>query len=525
MRLGTSTTITFYRGRERVGQLGPGELTARVAGTVTFLRELGVCHGDRVAIASPNCLEVPVLLLAVWQLGAIAVPLNPNGPSEDWCHILKHSGARGCFASRTLIEAVSSAFAGFVRPIEDCERADAGDQLPSMATDEPAIILYTSGTTAQPKGVMLSRRNLSANASAMARNFSLSGTTQLATLPLYHAHALGFGLMTSLATGGHLVFTDRFDPLSWAEVIRAESVTVASLVPPMLPLLLQARITRERVPTLEALLVSSAPLPTELARQTLERARLPLVHGWGLSEFTNFACCLPPELDEKERCMLLCGDALPSVGAPLDGCEVTVRDECGRDREEGAPGELCVRGPSRMLSYYRDEEATRRALTQDWLRTGDLGFYRLHRGKPHFYIAGRLKEIIIRGGEKYSPIAIEERLIGALPELTGRLVVLGFTHALYGEEVGAYLESDNDALASRILQAIERLPVAMRPKVVVQTSRPIPRTHTGKIQRRKLAPLFEPYSDHRGAPRLVAVSSAAPLDSALRSDEDARSRG
>jgi long-chain acyl-CoA synthetase len=518
-----TTVLTFYRGRERVGRLDRRELAARVAGTVELLQELGVGRGDRVAIASPNCLEVPVLLLAIWQLGAVAVPLNPNGPPEDWRHILDHSGARGCFASGALAAEVAALFSGFVRPLEACDRTGAGSPLLPPATDEPATILYTSGTTAQPKGVVLSRRNHLANASALAAHFGLSGTTQLAVLPLYHAHALGFGLLTALVSGGHLVFTERFDPLSWAEVIRAESVSVASLVPPLLPLLQQARITRDRVPSLKALLVSSAPLASELARQLLEQARLPLVHGWGLSEFTNFACCLPPGLDDDERRKLLCGGPVPSVGAPLDRCEVSVRSERGDQLGEAVHGELWVRGPSRMLSYYRDEEATGRTLSRGWLRTGDLGFFRSHRGRPHFYITGRLKEVIIRGGEKYSPLAVEERLLAAVPDLAGRLVVLGFPHALQGEEVGAYVESDSPAVGVRILQAIERLPPAMRPKVILQGDRPIPRTHTGKIQRRKLAPLFAAYADHKGPPRLV--SSATPPGSAPGSDADARSRG
>jgi long-chain acyl-CoA synthetase len=521
-----TSALTFYKGRVRLGSLSYDELAVRVAGTARWLEELGIGRGDRVAILSPNCLEVPVLLLAIWHVGAVAVPLNPTATPEDWLHILRHSSSRGCFAARDLYDAVASAPLELVRRIEECDRRGTAGALLPTASDEPAIILYTSGTTALPKGVMLSQRNLQENAWSLARNFSLSRDTQLAVLPLYHAHALGFGLMTSLCTGGHLVFTDRFDPLAWADVIRAESVTHTSLVPPMLPLLLQARVTRARVPTLEALLVSSAPLQSELAREVLNKSGLPLVHGWGLSEYTNFACCLSPQLDEKERRALLCDGDVPSVGSPLAPTEVTVRDADGRALGEGQLGELCVRGPSRMIGYYQDEAATRGTLLDDWLRTGDLGHYRVHGGRPHFFVTGRLKEIIIRDGEKYSPIAVEKQLAEELPELTGRLVVLGFAHALHGEEVGAYVETQEmpEALGVRILHAVERLPAPARPKIILHGAGAIPRTHTGKVQRRKLVPLFQPFARHSGAPRLIDVSSPGPRDSEPGSAAAARSR-
>ena len=180
-----------------------------------------------------------------------------------------------------------------------------------------AVVLYTSGTTGNPKGVALRQRNLLCNAWSMAQNFGLDATTQLAVLPLYHAHAFGFGLMTALSTGGHLVFTERLEPFTWAEVIRAESVAVTSVVPTLLPMLLAAGVTREKVPTLRAILVSSAPLPRDLARDFEARTRIPLIQGWGLSEYTNFACCLSPDApaEEHARADVRLGGAVDRPGA------------------------------------------------------------------------------------------------------------------------------------------------------------------------------------------------------------------
>jgi long-chain acyl-CoA synthetase len=503
---GAAPALTFYQGRARVGQLAYAQLAAAVERVASGLNQLGVRHGDRVALASPNRLEVPVALLALWRLGAVAVPLNPT-LRDDWHHIIEHANVCGCLVASELRDHLAGETLAFLRAIEE-PWPDAAAAPRAASPTAPAIILYTSGTTGRPKGVVLSQRNLLTNGSAMAARFGLARTTQLAVLPLYHAHALGFGLMSALASGGHLVFTDRFDPWAWAEIARSESVEVASVVPTLLPLLAGAHVEAAALPRLRALLVSSAPLPREVARDIEARTQLPLVHGWGLSEFTNFACCLGPLAPATRRRLLLDAE-LPSVGPTLPGTEVTVRDANGRELGESRRGELWVRGDSRMLGYYRDVEATARTLEGDWLRTGDEGYFLELGGERHFFISGRLKEIIIRGGEKHSPLEVERRLIEELPELAGHLCVVGFAHALQGEEIGAYLELQtlSDAARSRILQAVERLPVERRPKIILHGAQSIPRTHTGKVQRKKLQALFAAYAECRGPSRLVPVST------------------
>jgi len=168
---------------------------------------------------------------------------------------------------------------------------------------------------------------------------------------------------------------------------------------------------------------------------------------------------------------------------------------------EGVRGELVVRGHSTMIGYYRDPENTAGTLDPDgWLHTGDEGMFRLRHGRPIHFVTGRLKELIIRDAEKFSPLGLERKLVEALPELSGRLVVLGFLHHEHGEEVGAYLEVEEcDAgLRERLGRALETLPISERPKVVLHGKEPIPRTHTGKIQRRKMQPWFARWSGHRG---------------------------
>jgi long-chain acyl-CoA synthetase len=190
-----------------------------------------------------------------------------------------------------------------------------------------------------------------------------------------------------------------------------------------------------------------------------------------------------------------------------------VVDASGATVPEGERGELVIRGHSTMLGYFQDPENTARTIDAGgWLRTGDEGLFRMDAGRPIYFVSGRIKEIIIRDAEKYSPLRLERRLIEAVPELSGRLVVLGFPHQAHGEEVGAYVEIDalEDPLRARLSSAIQELPLAERPKVVLHGARPIPRTHTGKIQRRKMQPWFAAWSSHRGA----VVISAVPAESA-----------
>jgi long-chain acyl-CoA synthetase len=489
--------LTCYRGRTRTGHLTYRELLHRIAAAQHHLSSaLGVKRGDRVAVLSPNRLEIPVLYLAAMRLGAALVPLNPGSPPEDWSYVIGHAEAKLLIADGELLPRLPPLPIPVCR-VDEVATPGVGADRGRSAGEDLAVVLYTSGTTGHPKGVALAQRNLLHNAWSMARCFDLRGTSQLAVLPLYHAHALGFGLMSALISGGHLVLAERFDPFAWPEIIRRESVTVTSVVPTLLPPLLETRVAASQVPTLRCLLVSSAPLPVTLARKFETQTGIPLVQGWGLSEYTNFACCLSPALPPEERRALMTEGEQTSIGSPLEGTEVKL---------EG--GELCVRGPSQMLGYFKDEAATRATVdAEGWLHTGDQGSAREQDGRPVYFITGRLKEIIIRGGEKVSPLAVEQKLLAALPELEGHLVVVGFAHQAHGEEIGAYVElpalEENVRLG--LLAALDTLGLDLRPKVVLFGATPIPRTHTGKIQRRKLQPLFARYSEHRGPVVVEAV--------------------
>jgi long-chain acyl-CoA synthetase len=510
--------LSFYAGRSLARTLTYAELLVAVDRVAGRLAAGGIRRGERVALLSPNRLEVPVLMLALLRLGATVVPLNPTSPPADWEYILAHARATSCFRTTELAGQFLGASTRHA-PIEGIVAAALADtDAPAPPPAEPlgddlAVVLYTSGTTGRPKGVGLPQRALLANAWSMAENFGLRATTQFAVLPLYHAHAFGFGLMTALTTHGQLAFVDKFDPFAWAECVRASGATVASVVPTLLPALLQVKVTRDKVPQLRCLMVSSAPLSMQLASDFQARTQIPLVQGWGLSEYTNFACCMPPpdssDLHPMKRDELMFQVEVPSVGRPLRGTEVKVVDlSTGAELRGGERGELCIRGHSTMLGYLDDADATARTIDADgWLHSGDEGYFLDTVGERWFFISGRIKEIIIRGGDKHSPIALERVLLDAVPELAGHLCILGFPHDMHGEEIGAYVEAEAATADARakLAAAIDAMTVEQRPKVVLIGSAPIPRTHTGKVQRRKLLPVFEAYKACRGATKVVEL--------------------
>jgi len=504
-RYGERSALTFYRGRSVGGRLSYRQLAAAVDALAGRLqREHGVQPGERIAMLTPNRLQVPVFVLALLRLGAVVVPLNPGAAAEEWVYALTHSGARGLCATRDLAARVpAAARLSFTLDVEaPLSDGDPPSALPGDLADRIAVVLYTSGTTGHPKGVSLRQRNLLANGWSMGLHFELDGTTQFAVLPLYHAHAFGFGLMTALCTGGHLVFSEKLDPFVWGDVIRAEGVQVTSVVPTLLPMLLAAAVTAEKVPTLRQILVSSAPLSRDLAHNFEARTGIPLIQGWGLSEYTNFACCVPVRASASDHARWIGDWEVPSVGHALAGTEVRVLGPDGVPAEEGVRGELVVRGHSLMAGYFRDPENTARAIdAQGWLHTGDEGFFCRDDDRVLYFVTGRIKEIIIRDAEKYSPLQIERRLLEAVPELTGRIVVLGFPHEGHGEEVGAYVETAaiDESLDQRLRAAIVAMPAGPRPKVILYGEQAILRTHTGKVQRRKMQRWFLPWHGHHGA--------------------------
>ncbi len=490
--------ITFYDGTKRMTALSVGEYLDHIAGWAALLQRHGVRKGDRVGTLLKNRIDVPILYLATMSIGAVVVPLNPSYSDREMEFVIRDSGM-----SIVLTDAGTGkgreAQLGIVGQVVDIDSVSipfgAGPDPVDLVATDPAITLYTSGTTSFPKGVVQMHGNLIANSWSMVNAFDIDRPNQYSVMPFYHAHAVGFGMMTCLMSGGHLVMTDRMDPTAWAAVIRAESISVTSMVPNLLHLLVRTGVKHEDVPTLRFVFVSAAPLPKELAQCFETMSGIPIAHAWGLSEFTNFATALPVTLPTSLRHVLMFERQTPCVGHALDGTSVCVRRQDGSPAAEGELGELYVSGPSLGKGYHNNPEATANAFVAGELRTGDEGYFLRADGREYFFITDRIKDIIIRSGEKISPSAVEAMILDKLPDLANRIVVLGYPHDIYGEEIGLVLEAEGDDDPSHaVLGVLPQIPLRMRPKVIIQGRALIPRTHTGKIQRRMLRGRFEPFA-------------------------------
>jgi acyl-CoA synthetase (AMP-forming)/AMP-acid ligase II len=346
--------------------------------------------------------------------------------------------------------------------------------------------MYTSGTTGRPKGVMLTQANLAANARAIAAEHGLvAGDRVLGVLPLYHINAFAVTMLAPLAHGGSVVLPPKFSATSFWDQAVARQCTWINVVPTMISYLLEGA-ERESPPPREALArirfcrSASAALPPEHHRAFEARFGIGIIETMGLTE--TVAPSFSNPLDPAQR-------KLGSVGR-ASGCEARVIDAQLQPVPDGTTGELAIRGPNVMRGYYKNPEATAAAFTPDgWLRTGDLG----HRDADgFFFVTGRIKELIIKGGENIAPREIDEVLLDHPAVLDAAAVGIPDRH--YGQEIMACIVlrpgHAPDAATEAALRCFcgDKLGRFKTPKDFRFVAE-LPRGPSGKVQRLKLVDL------------------------------------
>lgn len=508
-----------------------------VRGVAALLRREGVGRGDRVATVAHNHSDTVIQYLACWSIGAVVVPVNAGEDDRRIAFILSDSGARLAFVRTEYEERMAGIAAGMAgrspavrtivvgRPGGPFELALEGDGegrrgpgtgsghtavAPAAASAESpgraggsagvsphdeALIVYTSGTTGNPKGVLLSQYNLLVDAMAIAAWHGMRpGERMMCVLPIHHVNGIVVTLVTPLWYGGSVALLRKFRTEDFWTTIAAEGVGVVSVVPTLLQFLVHAGPVPEGTGLrgLRHVICGAGPLTCELAAAFENAFGVPIVHGYGLSETTCYSCFLPVDLPAPERSRWLREHGFPSIGVPLPVNEMAIHDGDGRELPDGERGEIVIRGHNVMLRYFAGPEVNDPTFAHGWFRSGDEGFrLRDGRGRPFFFITGRLKELIIRGGVNISPFEIDEVLMN-LPGVSAGLAV-GFENDWYGEEVGAYVRrAPGSAVTEEEVLAACRaaFPYAKCPKVVV-FGEEIPVTSTGKYQRGRLRPLFE----------------------------------
>jgi rifamycin polyketide synthase module 1/2/3 len=469
------------------------ELEARTARLAGHLRDRAA-RGRAVAICMANRVEAAESYLAATRASNVGVFLNPGATDGELAYMLEDSGAVVLITDagqreRTahMAEATPTVRETIVVGRRDGDEGALSyegllDQEPSqgpaddLGLDEPAWMLYTSGTTGRPKGVLLTQRScLWVVAACWAPIVGLSADDEvLSALPLFHSYALDLTVVAIVATGASIRLLPHFSPRGVIDILRSEPITVFPGVPTMFHYLLQ-RLGEEplRARALRICVSAGAIMPGTLNDAFERAAGVPLLDGYGITETSTMVTMSWPSG----------GRPSGSCGLPLPGCAVRLVDPAtGEDVQCGEDGELIVRGPQVMLGYHNRPEDSEQALRGGWYHSGDLA-----RSDPDGYltITGRIKELIIRGGENIYPAEVEQAIADHADVVDA--AVVGKPDEALGEIVVAFVVAqydsvDVDDLRNFVAERVADFKVPAEFNVVEE----IPRTGSGKIMRHRL---------------------------------------
>lgn len=494
------------------------EFSARVQRLARYLADtLGLKRGERVATLAHNHDSTVILYFAAWSAGLCVVPINVGEEADRIGFVINNARVAAVFIRPEYLKLAPENECPGVRhwvliePLPDDAAPPKGWRRMAEAAEQPdkplhrevargdeALIVYTSGTTGAPKGVVLTQYNLLIDAKNIAEWHRIDlRQTMMCVLPIHHVNGIVVTLMTPMYAGGGVVLNRKFKSSAFWSRLAAEKVQVVSVVPTLLQFLLDGDedLAQHDLRPFRHIICGAGPLTVDLAKQFEARFKVPVMHGYGLSETTCYSCFLPTDLRRDEHQGWLGDHGFPSIGVPLPCNEMAIHDDQGTALAAGAKGEIVIRGHNVMKFYYGRPDANDSTFSHGWFRSGDEGFFLEDgRKRPYFFITGRLKELIIRGGVNISTYEIDEVLM-AIPGVKAGLAV-GFDNKYHGEEVGAYivLQPDVKMTAADIQKHCAPLPAWKRPKVVL-FGEEVPVTSTGKYQRRKLVPLFADYKD------------------------------
>jgi long-chain acyl-CoA synthetase len=480
-------------------RLGPlattyAELDDLSARTATLLRERGVKPGDPVGIALPNLPEFAIAYYGALRAGAVVVPLNVLLKRGEVSFHLRDAGASLLLGTVAFLDELSAGAAdagaefipvplpvgdpGELTPLVDLARGyEPTVELTYRRPSDPAVLLYTSGTTGKPKGATLTHDNLMWNAFvASNRVVQITGDdVVVGALPLFHAFGQSVGMNAALLSGATLSLLPRFDPEGALDIMEQGGATIFLGVPTMYSAMLHAESAPRRdLSSLRLAVSGGAAIPVEVLRAFEEQFGCRILEGYGLSESSPVASFNHQDRPSKPG----------SIGTPIWGVEMKVVDDASAPVPVGEPGEILIRGHNVMAGYWGRPEATAEALTEDgWLRTGDVarvdedGF---------FFIVDRKKDLIIRGGYNVYPREIEE-VLHEHPAVA-EAAVIGVAHAELGEEIAAavVLKPGASAAAEDIRAFVKERVAAYKYPRVVEVVDSLPKGATGKILKREI---------------------------------------
>ncbi len=486
--------------REEDRLLTYGELDDRTARVASAMLAAGLEKGDRIAWIGKNSDLYFTLFFGAARVGIVMAPVGWRLSPTEWAFIVNDTRAKMVFAGPGF-EGLADQLAGKLDHAPqivgaDAARAmiDAAERAPfaPAGTDDAVLQLYTSGTTGNPKGAVLSNRNLFA-LRKHSGELDLPYTkweddeAVLVAMPCAHIGGTGLGIM-ALASGLPGVILAEFNPDGVFDAVEQHGVTRFFIVPAALQMLLMhPRCERVDFSRLKYILYGAAPIPLDLLRQCIKMFGAQFIQAYGMTETTGTIAMLPPEDHDPEG-----NERMRSAGKPLPGVEIRIVSGDGEDVAVGEVGEVVTRSSNNMIGYWNLPDATATTMSADgWIRTGDAGYLD---ADGYLYIHDRMKDMIITGGENVYPAEVESAIFGhpAVQEVA----VIGIPDDKWGESVKAVCVAKPGMTveeADIIAWARDRIAAFKAPRSV-DTIAALPRNASGKILRKDLrAPYWEGY--------------------------------
>jgi long-chain acyl-CoA synthetase len=465
--------------------LSYAELQDGARRVATLLADKGVGPGDRVGLVLPNIPAFPVLFYGALAVGAVVVPMNPLLKGREVKYYLEDSGASIVFAWKDMAEEAGKGAEAVgiecisVDPAEFTDllaQHEPDEEIADRKDDDTVVLLYTSGTTGQPKGAELTHSNMITNAAVSAE--TLVELTEedvvMGCLPLFHCFGLTCGLNASVLTGACLTLIPRFDAAKALEVVGRDKVTVFEGVPTMYAGMLHVKDPESYdMSSLRTCISGGSAMPVEVMKNFEKTFDCIVLEGYGLSETSPVASFNQPDIERKPG----------SIGVPVRGVEMTLLDDDGKEVADGEVGEIAIRGENVMKGYWQREADTKNAIPNGWFLSGDMA---KKDEDGYFFIVDRKKDLIIRGGYNVYPREVEEALYEH--EAVAEVAVIGIKDDDLGEEVGAAVAlKDGFDVDGEELQAFakERLAAYKYPRAVWIVDE-LPKGPTGKILRREV---------------------------------------
>jgi len=456
----------------------------------SLVNQLGVGRGDRVVYLGLNSPDIIVLLFACARVGAVLAPLNWRLAAPEHAYLLEQSEPRAIFVKPEFVEHVTNLgpVTGSMARVAFGEAEDGWlsyDALLSQGAesfqantathgDDPVLLCYTSGTTGRPKGALLSNDAFTWNAVNSAHMHDLTSEDVILTvLPMFHVGGLNIQTLPALHAGATVIIHERFEIDLFFNALQQDDVTLTLLVPTVVHALTSdSRWETADLSKLRMISVGSTIVPEQMVRNLGARG-VPLVQVYGSTETAPIAAYMPFRETTKRPA---------STGIPAMHCEIRLVDEGGNDVPVGEKGEILVNGPNVMTEYWRDPEATLAAFTDGWFHTGDIA----HCDSDGFlYVDGRIKEMIISGGENVYPAAVEN-VLSECADLR-EVAVVGRPDDQWGEVVVAVVVPQGDNRdPEKIIRFCEgRIAGFETPREVIFVDE-LPRNAMGKVEKEAL---------------------------------------